>query len=376
MTEQEQRQNDGLVLSDTDTHTKSGRPYSGVWKHFDKGESKGDGHWEGTCQYCEKFYPRAKPNLLRAHLANNCKNVPEEWRRHFNYILVNNLNDIPTDEPLNESNITVNLPQKWKKVTTNQPDQPNTEMDASMIDEAITLAFVMCGIPFRVISNPFFVNVLKNLNPNYNAPSREVLSGRLLDNEVAKVNKKVDEIIESTDNITIGLDGWSAPDGSSIWNFVLLTPSRQEYLYELGNYSDQSHTAEFLANQIELVIDRIGNKKISAIISDNGANVASARRLICSKYKNIMNIRCMAHCYNLISKDIIQHTFAERMIQRANRIVQFFKKSYKAAALLKEKIKQHKISGGGLKTYIATRWTTVHECVSSIVRLKICLEEI
>jgi hypothetical protein len=346
MTEQE-GQNDGL--SDTENQTKSGRPYSGVWKHFNKGESRGNGHWGGTCQYCEKFYPRAKPNLLRAHLANNCKSVPEEWRRHFNYILVNNLNDIPTDEPLNESNITINLPQKWKKVTTNQSDQPNTEMDVSMIDEAITLAFVMCGISFRVISNPFFVNALKILNSNYNAPSREVLSGRLLDNEVAKVNKKVDEIIESTDSITIGLDGWSAPGGSSIWNFVLLTSSRQEYLYGLGNYSDQSHTAEFLANQIELVINRIGNKKISAIISDNGANVAAARRLICLKYKNIINIRCMAHCYNLISKDIIKHTFAERMIQRANRIVQFFKKSYKAAALLKEKIKQHNISGGGLK---------------------------
>jgi hypothetical protein len=64
------------------------------------------------------------------------------------------------------------------------------------------------------------------------------------------------------------------------------------------------------------------------------------------------------------------------MIQRANRIVQFFKKSHKAAAILKEKIKQHEISGGGLKTYVETRWTTVHECVSSIVRLKNCLEDI
>ena len=234
----------------------------------------------------------------------------------------------------------------------------------------------MCGIPFRVINNPFFVNALKILNPNYNIPSREVLSGRLLDKEVAKVNKNIDKIIRSTSNITIGLDGWTTPDGKSIWCFVLLTSTRQEYLYKLGDFSNQSHTAEFLANQIEIVIDRINSKKILAIVSDNGANVASARRLICSKYKNILNVRCVAHCYNLISKDIIQHTFAERMIQRANRVVQFFKKSHKAAAILKEKIRQHGISDGGLKTYVETRWTTVHECVSSIVRLKSCLEEI
>jgi hypothetical protein len=281
----ERNQNERLVLSDTDTekesenetqaHSKSGRPQSGVWKHFDRGESKGDGHWEGTCQYCKKFYPRAKPNYLRAHLANNCKNVPEEWRRHFNYILVNNLQDVSTDEPLNESNIS--LSQKWK-VATNQLTVTN--MDASTIDEAITLAFIMCGIPFRVIGNPFFMNALKTLNSCYEIPSREILSGRLLDTEVAKVNSKVDKIIEFTNDITIGLDGWTAPEGSSIWNFVLLTSSRQEYLYELGDYSNQSQTAEFLANQIESVVNRIGSQKILAIVSDNGVNIAFVRRLI------------------------------------------------------------------------------------------------
>ncbi|CAB4490238.1 unnamed protein product [Rhizophagus irregularis] len=320
MTEQEQGPNNRLALSNTEmekeseTHIKSGRPQSGVWKHFDRGESRGDGHWEGTCKYCKKFYPRAKPNALRAHLANNCKDIPEEWRRHFNYILINNLNDVPTDKPLTGESV---ITQDWKKVEKLVANQP--EMDASLIDEAISLAFIMCGIPFRVINNPFFINALKILNPNYIAPSRKTLSGRLLDNEVAKVNNKIDEVLEFTNNLTIGLD---------------------------------------------------------AIVSDNGANVASARRLICSKYKKILNIRCIAHCYNLISKDIILHTFAERMIQRANRIIQFFKKSHKAAAILKEKIKQHEISGGGLKTYVETRWTTVHECVSSIVRLKNCLEDI
>ncbi|GBB90678.1 hypothetical protein RclHR1_17700003 [Rhizophagus clarus] len=138
-----------MKIGNTETEKeKTGRPYSGVWKHFDRGEPKGDGHWEGTYQYY-----------------------------------------------------------------------------ASIIDEAITLAFVMTGIPFHVISNPFFVNALKILNPSYNVPSREVLSGWLLDNQIAKVNDKVDKIIEFATDITIGLDGWTAPDGSSIWNFVLLTPS-------------------------------------------------------------------------------------------------------------------------------------------------------
>ncbi|GBB97201.1 hypothetical protein RclHR1_02940003 [Rhizophagus clarus] len=62
-----------------------------------------------------------------------------------------------------------------------------------------------------------------------------------------------------------------------------------------------------------------------------------------------MNIRCIAHSYNLISKDIIQHTFAVRMIRCANRIVQFFKKSHKAAAMLKEKSSNIKLVVVALK---------------------------
>ena len=172
MTEQERRQNNNNEPEkekENETYTNLGRPLSGVWKHFDRGESRGEGHWEGTCQYCKKFYPHAKPNYLRAHLANNCKKVPEEWRHHFNYILVNDLNDIPTDKPLtSESDIT----QDWEKpakVVVNQSESMITEIDTSIVDEAISLAFIMCGIPFRVISNPFFINVLKILNPSYNA---------------------------------------------------------------------------------------------------------------------------------------------------------------------------------------------------------------
>ena len=83
------------------------------------------------------------------------------------------------------------------------------EVDTSkqlMFDEAITLTFVMYSISFRVISNPFFIHALKIFNPDCNVPSREVLFGRLLDIEVAKVNDKVNKIIEFSSNITIGLD--------------------------------------------------------------------------------------------------------------------------------------------------------------------------
>jgi hypothetical protein len=70
------------------------------------------------------------------------------------------------------------------------------------------------------------------------------------------------------------------PTGRSFWNFVILTPTRQEYLYKIQDLSKEKHTGNFLAEEILKVINSIGIKKFAAIITDNGLNIAVARNLI------------------------------------------------------------------------------------------------
>ena len=48
------------------------------------------------------------------------------------------------------------------------------------------------------------INALKSLNANYDPPSRKHLSEALLENEVAKVNARVNRIIKKNENFTIG----------------------------------------------------------------------------------------------------------------------------------------------------------------------------
>ncbi|CAB4488812.1 unnamed protein product [Rhizophagus irregularis] len=73
------------------------------------------------------------------------------------------------------------------------------------------------------------------------------------------------------------LDGWTDPRGNSLWAFILLTPSRKEYLLQLENLSKNSHTAEYLSKVINDIICKVGISKIVAIVSDNAANVAELR---------------------------------------------------------------------------------------------------
>jgi len=124
------------------------------------------------------------------------------------------------------------------------------------------------------------------------------------------------------------------------------------------------------------VINKVGMNKFVAIVSDNAANVAGARKIINNNHPSILNIRCIAHCINLISCDIIKINQVKSLVKKANILTRFFKNSTLAKTWLKEAIEEKHLSGGGLKMYVETRWTTVYECTSSIYRLKEALQQV
>src|SRR5271167_1348992 len=100
---------------------------------------------------------------------------------------------------------------------------------------------------------------------------------------------------------------------------------RKEYLYQLSDLTLDSHTAIYLAEKIEEVIKKVGPNRISAIVSDNVANVKKAREIISKKYPRIENIRCISHCINLIACDVISHIFANRLLHKVNTLATFFR---------------------------------------------------
>ena len=75
----------------------------------------------------------------------------------------------------------------------------------SFIGESRIKFFVVCGISFRIVEHPFFINLLKELNGGYDPPIKEMLSGQMLERELAQVNNNVKLEIEKETNLTIGL---------------------------------------------------------------------------------------------------------------------------------------------------------------------------
>jgi Protein of unknown function (DUF 659) len=167
----------------------------------------------------------------------------------------------------------------------------------------------------------------------------------------------------------IGFDSWTSPLGQSLYVFLIMTPDRKEIIHCIKDLSANSHTANFLADQLNEVITEVGAENFAAVVSDHASACAAAKRIISERYKHILPVRCIAHHVNLVSTDICKTTFAKEIISKCQKIVKYFKQSHQAGGELRSKI-TNEIKGGGLKTYVVTRWTTAWDCTNSILRLE------
>jgi hypothetical protein len=143
-------------------------------------------------------------NKLQIHLARECKHVDEEVKMKYMRILAEKDG---LDDSLEIEVFQANTNQGTKGRLTNFWDK-NEELPAeriALIDRSILKAFVVCGLPFHIIENPYFINMIKNLRSNYNPPTREILSTKLLPEETIRVELKIKNSLEQSNNLTLGI---------------------------------------------------------------------------------------------------------------------------------------------------------------------------
>jgi hypothetical protein len=188
------------------THNKSGRPLSDIWEHMIQGDKQSRGHYSATCSFCQQFWKQGKPQILRQHLANHCKKCNSDISSYYAKIVGKKLGEDNDEE---ESMDEIEYPNKKQKSrqtsVTNFYGVKKIEKGRSdELDRVITKAFIMANIPFNVIENPWFVNMIKTLQPGYNTPSRQVLSGTLLEAELSRTNMRINHELDKESNFTIG----------------------------------------------------------------------------------------------------------------------------------------------------------------------------
>ncbi|PKK76613.1 hypothetical protein RhiirC2_772346 [Rhizophagus irregularis] len=74
---------------------------------------------------------------------------------------------------------------------------------------------------------------------------------------------------------------------------------------DLAAFDLDHHTGKFLESEITNIIGKISSKKITALVTNNAANCVKAREIVISQFSNIIDLRCIAHFINLITKQIM-----------------------------------------------------------------------
>ncbi|CAG8454591.1 7924_t:CDS:2 [Dentiscutata erythropus] len=152
-----------------------GRQFMSIWKEIELSEEVSCSVYRGRCIHCNNEFRCAKPIKTRVHIAHECPSCPEYIKRYYNYIIANNHFDDP-----NVENYMIPLKTYSEVKRKKFKSAKLSERHQKEIDETLIIAFVSCGLPFKIIENPFMINLLKAFCSEYNPPSREVLAANLI----------------------------------------------------------------------------------------------------------------------------------------------------------------------------------------------------
>jgi hypothetical protein len=176
---------------------KGGRPLGTIWKDISKGETTAPGKFSATCKYCRATWKREEVAKLEEHLSNHCQSAPANIvRKYMSKVL----------ERQDKASKKRKLSNGSQQNIYNYHDSTElSESRITRINYVLIKFFVACGVSFRIVKHPFFINLLKELNGGYDPPTREILARQMLERELAQVKNKVTSKIEKETNLTIGL---------------------------------------------------------------------------------------------------------------------------------------------------------------------------
>jgi len=208
---------------------------------------------------------------MQAHLNNECLNAPINAKSipTQNIIPFNNTEQPPihTNIPFHETN----RPKKQIKLDNFVDGMKEEEQES--LEFLLAQALYSAGVPFTFVENPFVIQFFKYLRPSFKLPNRRKIANELLDEVYEDVKIQADEQISKATTLCMVSDGWSNVNRESVHNFVVCTP--KPFFFDATFSSEESHTAEWISNQIIQQMDIIGIQKFSAVITDT-TNVMKA----------------------------------------------------------------------------------------------------
>ncbi|CAD0205153.1 unnamed protein product [Chrysodeixis includens] len=243
------------------------------------------------------------------------------------------------------------------------------------------LLFMICKDhqPFSIVENEGFRTLMKTVAPQYKLPSRTTLR-RWLDDKYEVISETIKTMLSSIEDITLTTDIWS--DTLNMKSFLGITAhfgidielhSVTLGVYELG----ERHTSDYLSEILVKVCQdwRIDQENVTAVVTDNAANIVKAIELTFGKRKHIP---CFAHTLNLAAEGTMICTEWRNIVSKIKSIVTWFKQSCIASDELRKATAVAMESPAGVKLVqsVDTRWNSTYYMIQRFIELRSVLNDI
>ena len=216
-------------------------------------------------------------------------------------------------------------------------------------------ALYASALPLSTFDREEWQTFFNAIRPTFRIPSRDAFSNRLLDANYREVREQVNDDLDNAQAIALVVDGSEDITSTPIVNIIACTPT--PYFIESIATGENSKTGSFLSDLVTPAIEDLGVDKVTAIICDQGSNMANMFHELEKKFPKLIFVNCAAHSLNNLIKDIANHGGFDRVDEVmviVNQIIREITSSGKKKSnFRKTKSQFHGCSS--LRTYSLTR---------------------
>ena len=240
--------------------------------------------------------------------------------------------------------------------------------EAGNILSAIITFIVGNALPFTVVDNKYFKDLLHTLRPAFDPHmrGRTYFSTTALDNLTATVRAKVERSIEESDRlITLGFDGWKNVTGAKVLN-VTEQCGTSVFFKNSVPFGENSANEKTHVDLITTELRTRPMDKFVALVCDNAAYMLSTLRTVEEKFPKLLVYGCVAHLLDLLAEDMA--TQLQGTVNDVKFLITFILSHDKVREQYRRVKKS--MAGMGLRTYPETRFGYVHIMIRSVMENK------
>lgn len=269
-------------------------------------------------------------------------------------------------------------------ISTFATNRKCSQSRANGITKLIATMIGTDSLPFKLVENRGFRDLMNYIEPGYTVPCRKTITAAIA-NIYNNEKEKLLEEIRATPNVSLTTDCWTSctmegymtvtchylKDDKLVSRILDTSPvQRLPELPEDGNPppdGPQRHTADALANHLSVVATEWQvSEKVRAVVHDNASNTRHISDN--SDLENSCDVPCAAHTLQLSINKGMAIAKVASLVGAGNRLVAHFKRSTVATKALEAKQAGMNLVKNRLITSCPTRWNSVFYMFQRLIK--------